>query len=276
MPGDGVTAHLEPLTFQGPHGPVTAHLARPRGVGPFPAVLLLHEGIGVTAHLLDLAARLSHAGYVSFVPDLFSHDAARKLLNERDVIRALPLLRAPQRDALIAALPAEQQASAQRVVAWFEARDTTTYFTDALAAVSFLRRHRAVRPEAVASIGFSLGGGLSAQLSTTAGIGLAAGVIFYGQGPLPEQAASVRYALLGHYAEHDPSITPRVPAWAERLRSHGKQLTTHVYLGTEHGFFNPARPTYRKDAAELAYERTLTFLNERLTGIATGERAPLA
>jgi carboxymethylenebutenolidase len=91
-------------------------------------------------------------------------------------------------------------------------------------------------------------------------------VIFYGQGPSLDQVAQVRYPLLGHYAEHDPTITPHVPALAERLRAQGKQLTTFVYLASEHGFFNPARPAYRKDAAELAYERTLQFLRERLLG----------
>jgi carboxymethylenebutenolidase len=261
-----MTTRIEQLAFQGPHGPVAASLARPKGVGPFPAVLLLHEGIGVSNHLVELAVRLADAGYLGFVPDLYSHDAARKQLSEREVIRALPLVRSAQRDALISALPPEEQASAKRVLAWFEARDTTTYFTDTLAAASFLRRHRAVRSDAVASIGFSLGGGLSAQLASS-GAGLAAGVIFYGQGPAPEQAAQLRYPLLGHYAEHDPAITPQVPALAERLRAQGKQLTTFVYLATEHGFFNPARPVYRRDAAELAYERTLQFLSDRLIGI---------
>lgn len=258
-----MTTRTEPLTLQGPHGPIAASLIRPQGTGPFPAVLLLHEGIGVGAHLLQLAERLADAGYVTLVPDLYTRDAARQALGERALIRALPLARSPQREALLAALPAEEQEDARRVVAWFQGRDTSTYLPDTLAAASFLRRHRAVRADAVASVGFSQGGGLSAQLSTS-GADLAAGVIFYGTGPAVDQASLVRYPLLGHYAEHDPSITPQAPALAERLRASGKQFTTFIYLATEHGFFNPARPSYRREAAELAYERTLQFLNEHL------------
>ncbi|HEX6243150.1 MAG TPA: dienelactone hydrolase family protein [Polyangiales bacterium] len=259
-----MTNRTEPLTLQGPHGPIAASLVRPHGAGPFPAVLLLHEGIGLSGHLLGLAERLAEAGYVSLVPDLYTRDSARKALSEAEVIRFLPLARAAQRGALLAALPDEAQDSARRVVAWFDGRDSSTYLPDALAAASFLRRHRAVRSDAVASIGFSQGGGLSAQLSTS-DAGLAAGVIFYGSGPALEQAAQVRYPLLGHYAEHDPSITPQAPALAERLRAIGKQFTTFVYFATEHGFFNPARPSFRREAAELAYERTLHFLVEHLS-----------
>jgi carboxymethylenebutenolidase len=260
-----MTKRIEPLTLQGPHGPIVANLARPQGTGPFPSVLLLHEGIGVTQHLLVLAERLAEAGYLAFVPDLYTRDSARKALTDREVIRALPLARSPQREALLSALPHEEQDGARRVLAWFDGRDSSTYLADTLAAASFLRRHRAVRSEAVASVGFSQGGALSAALATS-GAGLAAGVIFYGRGPAPDQATQVRYPLLGHYAEHDPGITPQVPALAERLRALGKQLTTFVYLATEHGFFNPARPVYRRDAAELAYERTLHFLDQQLRG----------
>ena len=77
-------------------------------------------------------------------------------------------------------------------------------------------------------------------------------------------------------AEHDPAITPQAPALAERLRASGKQFTTFIYLATEHGFFNPARPSYRKDAAELSYQRTLHFLDEQLRSTQRVGRARLA
>jgi carboxymethylenebutenolidase len=262
-----MTTRLEPLTLQGPHGPIAASLARPLGMGPFPSVLLLHEGVGVSHHLLALAERLAEAGYLALVPDLYTRDSARSALTDREVIRALPLARSPQREALLSALPSEEQDGARRVLAWFDGRNTSTYLADALAAASFLRRHRAVRSEAVASVGFSQGGALSAALATSSA-GLAAGVIFYGLGPAPDQAAQVRCPLLGHYAEHDPGVTPRVPALAERLRALRKQLTSYVYPATEHGFVNPARPVYRHDATALAFERTLHFLDQHLRGAA--------
>lgn len=255
--------NLEKLTFRGPHGPIDATLARPAGSGPFPGVLLLQEGIGVTGHLVALAKRLAEAGFITFVPDLYSRDLVRRALRDEDVIRALPLARAPNRAALIAALPQEQQESARQVVAWFEGRDSSTYLADAQAALQFLRHHKAALASALASVGFSLGGGLTAQLAGN-GVDLAAGVIFYGQGPSLEQLPKLRFPLLGHYAEDDPAITPQVAALDAQLKAAGKSFINFVYPGTEHGFFNDARPTYRREAAELAYRRTLEFLNEHL------------
>jgi carboxymethylenebutenolidase len=251
---------LEPIVFEGPHGPVNAHFARPINNGSAPAVLLLQEGIGVTRHLLSLAHRFADAGIAAFVPDLYSRDSARKPLTETEVVRGLSLLRAANREALIAALPAEQRESADRVAAWFHGRDTSTYLGDARAAAYYLKRHSAVQPDAIATVGFSLGGGLSAQLAAS-GIELAAGVIFYGSGPSDVQLSQIRYPLLGHYAENDPAITSHVPALQAKLAAAGKDFVAHVYPGTEHGFFNESRPVYSRPAAELAFTRTISFLD---------------
>lgn len=254
---------LESISFEGPHGTVNAHLARPSGQGPFPAVLLLQEGLGVTQHLLRLAQRFAQSGYVTLVPDLYSHEPAHKALSEADVLNGLPLARRDDADAAIAGLPAEQQAGAKRVLAWWKTRNPATYFSDTQAGLQFLKRHESVRPDAIASLGFSLGGGLSAQLAA-AGEALAAGVIYYGQGPAADKLAAVRYPLLGHYAENDPAITPVLPALQNALQAAGKQFSAHVYPGTQHGFFSDSRPVYQREAAELAHARTLEFLEQHL------------
>jgi carboxymethylenebutenolidase len=267
-----IKPRLEPIGFEGPHGPVNAHFARPINTGSAPAVLLLQEGVGVTKHLLSLALRFANLGIAAFVPDLYSHDFARKRLTEFEVLRALPFVRGADRDVLIASLPREDRESAQRVASWFHSRNTSTYFGDARAAAHYLKRHATIDPDAIATVGFSLGGGLSAQLAA-AGLELAAGVIFYGQGPNPAQLAQIRYPLLGHYAQNDPSITPQAEALQQQLTAAGKEFTAHVYPGTEHGFFNESRPVYARDAAELAFTRTLTFLEAQF---ARGVTRPLA
>ncbi|MET0388511.1 MAG: dienelactone hydrolase family protein [Polyangiales bacterium] len=258
-------SQLESVVIDGPHGPLHAQLALPSGQGPFPAVLLLQEGLGVTQHLLRLAQRYAAAGYATLVPNLYSHEPAHELLSEADVLRGLPIARgdAAQREKAFAALPTDQQSGARRVVEWFDKRNPATYFPDTQAVLAYLKQHPAVRSHAIASIGFSLGGGLSAQLAA-AGADLAAGVIFYGQGPAAERASALRYPLLGHYAENDPSITPQVPALQAQLKAAGKHLTAHVYPGTQHGFFSDSRPVYQRDAAELAQSRTLEFLAAHL------------
>jgi carboxymethylenebutenolidase len=41
-------------------------------------------------------------------------------------------------------------------------------------------------------------------------------------------------------------------------------VTIHRYPGTGHWFAEPSRDAYRPDAADLAFERTVEFLRERL------------
>ena len=89
-------------------------------------------------------------------------------------------------------------------------------------------------------------------------------MIFYGGGPSPSAASKVRFPLLGHYAEHDAPVTPRVPEIAAALRDAGQSFTHFVYPGTEHGFFNETRPVYAPGAAELAWLRTTEFLKHHL------------
>jgi len=49
------------------------------------------------------------------------------------------------------------------------------------------------------------------------------------------------------------------------IRDAGGDVTVRDYAGTGHAFFNDDRPeVYNPDAAALSWDRTLTFLHERL------------
>jgi carboxymethylenebutenolidase len=258
-----VTKALEPINFRGPLGRINATVAVPSGVAPHPAVLLLQEGIGVTPHLLRVAERLSLEGYLVLVPDLYTRDLARQALTEHEVVWGIPIARSPRRAELIAGLGPLERASVERVVAWFDERDDSSYFQDAQASVAWILAQAEVRRAAVAALGFSVGGGLTAQLAAS-GAELSAGIIFYGGGPALDAAAQVRFPLQGHYAEHDAPVTPRVPGVAAALKAAGRTFRPFVYPGTEHGFFNETRPAYAREAAELAWLRSVEFLRQHL------------
>jgi carboxymethylenebutenolidase len=49
------------------------------------------------------------------------------------------------------------------------------------------------------------------------------------------------------------------------LKGYGRPTTFHIYPNTGHWFFEPSRPdAYDAAAAQLAWERTVAFLNETL------------
>ncbi len=254
---------LDPINFRGSFGRINAIVLRPSSTAPSPAVLLLQEGIGVTPHLLRVAERLSTEGYLVLVPDLYSRDLPRQALTEQEVVRGIPIARSPRRAELLAALNPRERASAERVAAWFDGRDDSSYFPDVQSSLAWLQAQEDVKRDAIAALGFSVGGGLTAKLAAS-GADLAAGIIFYGGGPNPDSAARVRVPLQGHYAEHDPPVTPRVAGVAAALKAAGCAFTPYLYPGTEHGFFNETRPSYARAAAELAWSRSVEFLKQHL------------
>ncbi|MEE8084264.1 MAG: dienelactone hydrolase family protein, partial [Alphaproteobacteria bacterium] len=53
-------------------GKMTAYVARPKGSGKLPTVVVIHENRGLTPHIRDVARRVALEGYLAVAPDLIS------------------------------------------------------------------------------------------------------------------------------------------------------------------------------------------------------------
>src|ERR1700709_980204 len=109
-------------------------------------------------------------------------------------MQGIPIARSPERAALLAALSPSERVSYQRVVTWFDARHEASFFPDVLSSLAWLKAQAQVRRVAIAGMGFSVGGGLTAKLAST-GAELAAGIRFFAKGPAPRLAAPGRVPL---------------------------------------------------------------------------------
>lgn len=58
-------------TYPAPAGPVPAHVAAPAGNGPWPGVVVLHEGFGMTRDIVRITERFAASGYLWIAPWLF-------------------------------------------------------------------------------------------------------------------------------------------------------------------------------------------------------------
>jgi carboxymethylenebutenolidase len=71
--------------------------------------------------------------------------------------------------------------------------------------------------------------------------------------------------MLLHYGGLDERINAGIPAYEAALKQGGKTYEIHVYEGANHAFNNNTNAArYDKAAADLAWNRTVSFLKKNL------------
>jgi carboxymethylenebutenolidase len=223
---------IERVSYDGPKGKINGYLARGTTMGKRPAVIVIHENRGLHPHLQDVARRFAVEGYLAFAPDLLSvaggtpadDDAARDLHQKAD------------KDDMLAA---------------------------AIAAIGFMQKH-AESTGKVGAVGFCYGGGVVNRMATDSA-DLNAAVPYYGSQPPADKVPAIKAPLLLHYAGIDERINAGIPAYEAALKANNKKYTLHMYPGAQHSFNNDTGAArYNKEAAELAWSRTLAFFAENL------------
>ncbi len=256
--------------FEADGARLRGHLARPAASAePLPIAIVIQEVWGVDAHIRDVADRLASCGYLAFAPDLHSRDRPPELGPERieaakGFLDTLPPGAWGDEQARAEALSHHPHGAAigETLGSLFAGLQRESHVPDLEAAVAHVRK-RDDTTAAVVSIGFCMGGGLSAQLAAS-GAHLAAAACFYGMPPAREQAQRISCPLLGLYGGDDQRINSQVPAFAEVMRELGKPFEHHIYDGAPHAFFNDTRPSYRVGAARDAWARTLTLFAQHV------------
>lgn len=223
----------EDVTYPGGEGDMKGYLVRPANAsGKLPAVIVIHENRGLNPHIRDVARRMAIEGFVALAPDFLSPDGGTPSDEDkaREMIRAL------------------------------DAAETNA---NAVATVAFLQGHEESTGR-VGAVGFCWGGGLVNRLAVNAP-DLKAGVAYYGAQPSGEEVPKIQAAMLLHYAGLDERINAGIEAYRQALTENGKDFTVHVYEGVNHAFNNDTSAArYDKAAADLAWERTIAFLKEKL------------
>ncbi|HTB50194.1 MAG TPA: dienelactone hydrolase family protein [Solirubrobacteraceae bacterium] len=276
----------EQVDFDSPAGAVSAYLTRPAAAsGPLPGVLVIQEIWGVDRHIEDVADRFAGAGYVAFAPDLYSVgggrpqvlgaervESAKVFLNTIPPAQWMAVLGDDRKRAeALSELPDEQARSVGETIgALFGGAggDSERHLSVLRAAIAFLRAHTACAARAVGSVGFCLGGSLSALLACEEPQ-LGAAVVYYGASPADERVGSIHCPLRGFYGQDDPRIVGGLPAFEQALSLAGADHELRIYPDTGHAFFNDTRPSYRPEAARDAWSRTLAFFAETLAPLPT-------
>ena len=223
---------VERVEYEAGGGKIAGYLARPKGGQKRPAVIVIHENRGLNPHIQDVARRLAVDGFLALSPDLLS-----------------PL----------GGTPADADQAA-KMIGTLNAGETVARLAG---TVSYLARH-AESTGKVGVVGFCWGGGMVNRLAA-AGTSLNAGVAYYGAQIPVADVPKITASLVLHYASIDERINAGIADYEAALKANNKTYEKYMYEGASHAFNNDTNAArYNKEAATLAWSRTIAFLKKAL------------
>jgi len=219
-------------------------LARPTGVGPHPAVLVVHTAFGLGGHIPGIARKLAEQGYVALAVDMYGGGAYSE---DPKVV-----------GGFVMPLWGNAARLRSRMGAWLE----------------LLKARADVLPGRIAAIGYCFGGQCVLELARGGG-DVKAVVSFHGilTTDTPAIAGEVRAKVAVHTGARDPHA-PREHVDALRAEMHaaGADWQIAEYGEAWHAFTDPAACTpetgraYDATADQVSWAATLALLSAELKG----------
>jgi len=228
-------------TVKVPGGDMPVYYARPANAQNPPVILVSMEIFGLHEYIKDVTRRLAKAGAFAVAPDLYFRKGDLGKIS--DMKEIMPIVNAKTDTELFADLDA--------TTAWAKSQGGDT---SRLGMIGFCR------------------GGRNVWHYSTHNPNLKAAVAYYGSladknDAVPKSsldlASEVKEPVLGLYGAEDTGIkVEQVKEMEEKLKAAGKTAEFHVYPGAPHGFHADYRPSYRKEAAEDAWNRMLGWFKK--------------
>jgi len=228
-------------------GKCPATVFTPEGRGPWPAVIFFMDGLAIRPPLLDMGERLSKAGFVVLLPDMF--------------YRAGPY--APLDPKLVLAGPEARKALGPLMTS----TDNRRAAEDAGAFLAYLDTRSDVAGTKVGVVGYCMGGAIALTVAGTYPGRVAAAASFHG-GNLATDSELSPHRLAQHIkaqvylgvADKDSSYPPEMAERLEKvLTEAGVRFQSELYPGALHGWTQTDFPIYDEAAAERHW-RALTGL----------------
>ncbi|WP_287741905.1 dienelactone hydrolase family protein [Diaphorobacter sp.] len=242
-PADGLTAGEVHFAVNG--FDVRAYRAAPQGKTGLPVVLVISEIFGVHEYIADVCRRLAHQGYLAVAPDLFARQGDPRAYSEVAKLMSELVSKVPD---------AQVMADLDGAVQWAGAHGGD------------LQR--------VGITGFCWGGRITWLYAAHGPV--KAGVAWYGR--LVGQASALnpkhpvdlapilKAPVLGLYGEKDAGIPLDTIDKMKSALSEGsaaaKASRFVVYPDAPHAFHADYRPSFRKEAAQDGWKRTLAWFKQ--------------
>jgi len=221
---------------------IEAYLSRPKRNGHYPAVIVITGNSITEEYIQNTTAMLAQNKFLGIAPNIYSLQKETMTADEKRKVFA-------------------EQITDERI------------FLDLQSTVDFLKKHPGAGGKRIGIMGFCFGGRCALMFAAKSKeIGAVAS--FYGNLRTPPFAnrkedpldvtGQIRVPVQGHYSENDHEIPLDQLRGFERSLKRQRTHTEIYTYKTSHGFFAYTRPTYDKQAAEISWQRTVSFFNKAL------------
>jgi dienelactone hydrolase len=207
---------------------MVGHFARPAETGPWPAVLIGHDGVGLNDYQRRRADHLAEQGYAALAMD---YHGGRWFSDPQEMLdRVLPMITDPARLRVIGR-----------------------------AALEVLLAEPGVDPQRLAAVGYGAGATIMLELGRD-------GVEFRGIAaiqpgppvPRPRETAAIRGAVLIGIGSEDPIQAPEpLQVFTRELQDAGVDWRLNIYGGAQHAFHIPPCNPDGSPATGTAHTQTV-------------------
>ncbi len=195
-------------------------------------MLVAHENRGLNPYIKDVARRLVAKGFIAFAPDGLYPIGG--YTGNDDEGRAMQ-----------------------------KSMDKSKLEEDFIAAALVLKNHE-LSSGKLGAVGFCYGGYVINMLAASLGDQLDAGVPFYGTPAAAGIQSNIKAPLLLQLAGLDKRVNGTWAEYEQSLKDNKVDYVAHVYEDVNHGFHNDSTGRYAPEEAELAWSRTIEFINQKL------------
>ena len=234
-------------------GPCRSFVFHPADPGPWPAVLMYMDGIGIRPAMLETAERLAGYGYYVLLPDLFYRSGPYEPMNAKTVFTD----------------PEQRKTLMEK---YFALATPANIMSDTAAFLDFLAAQPEVRPGPVGVVGYCMGGRMAFLAAGTYPGRIAACAAYHPGGLATDKpdsphllAPKIRARVYVAGAIEDASFPDDMKARLEKALADARVDHVVETYPARHGWVFRDTLTYDPQASERHWETLAGLLGEVLS-----------
>jgi carboxymethylenebutenolidase len=242
---------MSAITIKTKDGECPAYVSRPAGTGPWPAVLIYMDGIGIRPVMLEFGERLATHGYFALLPDLYYRSGPYEPMGHE-------IFSDPEKRKILFGK-------------FMSLATAANIMSDTRAFIDYLVAQPDVNPGGIGTTGYCLGGFMSLTAAGTYPESVIAAASYHG-GRLATDAPESPHLLAPKMkarvyvggAIEDDSFTDEMKARLEdALTTAGVDHEIETYPA-KHGWTMRDLPVYSEAAAERHWQTMTSLFDAKL------------